>query len=437
MAKANRLYLEKGSLLADAVNYVFDPNTNAIASSATKHVYFQQCAEDSACVLGQAQADTWIYREFPCQGIVGFECLLDAEDIVNRIGSVEAWKNSSICMQGTKQNKIKFSSIAKVESDNSIKTDSNILINTYHGDLNDFVRPPNIEWKTLCLLTDGWLYKTLTKNLIKFSGLRTSPKDKCVWFRFDGKKLSVVSAEKGDRVIGQSLIRMQIDCLSNELSFGIPGRYLQHTGEVIEGEARSITIEVDNIDNPSYVRFKGNTGWIITKLRDEFQSNNLAILESKIFRSEDTETEDYGFRTFLLPQLKAGVAKQAPKKGCTSDNLLLDIEEDILLISKRDDMTKEESSLVPIWSTDYEGDWEPLIVLHSNISEVLDNLDSYLNYATKSLNEADPSSLYRVVRLTIKRIYNKKKNKYGWRFFIQHPSYPQLSFSENANTRYI
>lgn len=365
--------------LTKAVAWVYDPDKELTPSCALRYVYLQQTDNSRCGVLGYAVGDVWLYQSCPAQGILGLDFLFDPEDLLDRIGKKDGFKDASMRISPTKETKMKVEAIMRIVDD-KVESAGNILIPTYGGDMADFEIPEE-DWHLAGILYDGYKYRNLCRLLTYFSGLRSSSIRQAVWFSLQDGKLSLTSTEKdGDR--GNTMLAAELPISFEFPSFGIAGRFLQKTAEVFEKDS-SIYLYVDDLDKPERVKFEGDKGWVSLPVIDGYFCQSLSEGAMAFFYNQGLELEAVCDRTFNLPQLSRGVDIQTQKASSKRKDRLLEMISEQLVISKRSDLMKKELSTIPCWTLEGAGDWTPLVADHDYLDTALETLDKFITQGYK------------------------------------------------------
>lgn len=375
--------------LTKAVAWVYDPDKELTPSCALRYVYLQQTDNSRCGVLGYAVGDVWLYQSCPAQGILGLDFLFDPEDLLDRIGKKDGFKDASMRISPTKETKMKVEAIMRIVDD-KVESAGNILIPTYGGDMADFEIPEE-DWHLLGRIYNGYRYRNLCRLLTSFSGLRSVDEKQAVWFSMQYRDnnqdlLSITSTERGGRQ-GSAMIAAELLApdLPDFQSFGIPARFLQKTSEVFERD-ETISVYVNEEGDFTRVKFEGDKGWVSLPIIDGYFCQAVSEGAMAFFYNQGLELEAVCDRTFNLPQLSRGLDIQIHKKNSTahrSRDRLLEMVGEQLVISKRSDLLKKELSTIPCWTLEGAGDWTPLVADHDYLDTALETLDKFITQGYK------------------------------------------------------
>jgi hypothetical protein len=85
---------------------------------------------------------------------------------------------------------------------------------------------------------------------------------------------------------------------------------------------------------------------------------------------------------FNVEDLQDGIAIQAPKKGATRNDVVLELQDQKLLVSKRSDIRRSELSTIPLHEASTV-QWTDVVVDHTYLTDGVTALDSFLKAADK------------------------------------------------------
>lgn len=383
MAKTT-LYFTSSADLTQTVGWVYKtPPKTLPAQSAYHYCLLQQIDEENCGLLFNTGDNSWLYRKCASQGPIGTTYLFDANDLLQRVGKEDVWKRHALLVSATKRNKLRVECVTEVQN-NEAKAAGNIEISTYPGDLADFILPEETDWQSFTQILDGWVLRKQSLLLENFAALKSNSARKPIWLRFKDNTLSILASEK-DSNQGLSMLCCKSKCYAPELSFGLAGQYVQKLAQVFETDS-VITIQVDDLEDPSKVKFSGDKGWVILPTIDEYQARELSVGAVNVFFPPDNIFQDVCDRTYHLTELSDRLALQRPKPDSGLKDVLVEEVDNNLVLSKLYDYQKHEMSSAAAWTLDGKGEWPGIVFPFNYADDALDTMDKFL---TKELQELD------------------------------------------------
>jgi hypothetical protein len=370
--------------------------------SPLQFVRIKQIKPEYSAITSYMAGDVWAEVICESQGILGTEFLIDAKDMLERISKEEVWKKSGLCLQETKKNAVNVFCMDRLTEDGKILAKGNILIRTYPGELEEFspiklqVKKddcPEGAWERVGYIDNGRELNRAIKNLSTFSGLKGDKAERISYFHLEDQTLHVMVTEKGSNQ-GRSLLSYKTPVFLNCPSFGIEGRHLHKVTEVFDFRKPTERIDVlmsfedDDRESPSRVCFVGNKGYINLPVRPPEDCPSLSKGGVLRFLDPEEEIEYISRRCFHIDLLSNGLAIQTPQSETKRKEVVFSQEGDSIIISKRGDHTKEEQSIVPFQYQPIEedGEWLPIYVDHTYLSEMLDALEKDITASAKELS---------------------------------------------------
>lgn len=437
-----RIYFDNASDLTSNVSWAFNPDKNLAPNHALRHVRFTQVNDVRGELLSYCAGDVWLCKFCPSQGPIGTTYIFDAEDLVSRV-KAKAWQRRALSLSATKRNKLCVEAISFVNEEGKVAAAGNIEINCYGGDLLDFTEPETESWQNFGSIFDGWELRKCIAYTNFFSGLKTDKTDKSVWLRFQGGRLTICSTEKGSN-LGSSMLACDLPAFSPEKSFGINGKYFTYISDVFN-ESQLITVELDDLEAPTRARFVGDAGWVDVPITDEDMIKELSQGAVGLFYGEGLQLTEQCDRTFNLCELNDSISIQAPKKSATYNDVLLQMIDNQMVISKLWDVQKFEVSSADMWTLEGRGEWKPVSIDFNFMTACLDCLDKYVTRCIKDaereevnhalefeeLNEelefegVTATKVAKTVTLTQKSCITSL-GRQRWYVFVEHPEYKGL-----------
>lgn len=376
-----RIYFDASADLTNACRWAYNPDKDAPKGAAQLYVLLQQVTETHCAIVSKSAKDVWFYRYCPAQGPIGTTLLLDAQEWLSRIGNKNVWRRRNICLSTTKSYKVSVEAISGVE-DNTIISAGNITIPLYPGDLGDFELPPEVDWQHAATINQGWEFKTLCSVVNTFSALSSDNTNKGLYFRFQDNTLSIHASEKGGNR-GISLISAEMQCSSKTVRFGVEGRHLLKLANLFTTDGM-VTVELDDLEEPTLSRFSGENGWIILPIIEDYLIQDLSRGAMAMFHGEeDFKLTEHCSRVYPLVDLSDNIEMQEPLDSKKSRELLLEEVENDLVDSKIWDANKLEAAKTPTWSIVDERPWRPVSVGYDYLSDALKALDKHMTYVSK------------------------------------------------------
>jgi hypothetical protein len=430
---SNKIYFDASADATSSATWVCNPDSNLPAGSPYQYVMIQQVEEAKAGLLAYCAGDAWLYRLCPAHGAIGTTFLFDAKDLASRVGKEDVWKRRSISFESTKRNKIKVEAINAVV-DGKVESAGNIELNIYPGDLSDFVVPEAIDWQNIAFL-DGWKYREAVSIVNNFSGLASDKAGKAVWFRFQDSVLSLTSSEKGSSR-GSTLICYEIECSASDRRLAVPGKYLTKSSQVFN-QVNQIVISVDDLDEPTRIRFSGDAGWLDVPLKSEDEALELSKGAMALFYGEGPAITSQADRTYNLVSAYDSLRIQKPMNKSSRDDVVIEEIDNSLIFSKLSDANRYELSQVAAWDLAGGGEWKSLVVSFTHFSDALSCFSKYVSRCLKEAQEnymdeafmldeelenITPTQTTQLVTLQQKTLINAK-GKDRWLLFIEHPDF--------------
>lgn len=430
---SNKIYFDASADATSSATWVCNPDSNLPAGSPYQYVMIQQVEDAKAGMLAYCAGDAWLYRTCLAHGAIGTTFLFDAKDLSSRVAKEDVWKRRAISFESTKRNKIKVEAINAVV-DGKVESAGNIELNVYPGDLSDFVTPEEIEWHVIAQL-DGWKYREAVSIVNNFSGLASDKTSKAVWFRFQDGKLSLTSSEKGSSR-GSTIICYEIECFASEQRLAIPGKYLIKSSQVFD-KVNQVTISVDDLEEPTRIKFSGDAGWLEMPLKSEDEALELSKGAMALFYGEGPALTDKADRTYNLVSVYDSLRIQKPMNKSSVNDVVAEEIENNLVFSKLSDANRYELSQVATWDLNGAGDWKSIVISFSYLSDALSCFSKYVSRCLKEAQEdymdeafmledelenITPTQTTQLVTLKQKTLVNAK-GKDRWLVFIEHPDF--------------
>ena len=430
------IYFQSAADLISTATWIYNPDAHLPAASAYRYVRLEQVDEEHAQLLSYCSGDVWLAKKVKSQGPIGTIFLFDAQDLTSRCKET-AWKRRTMAFQTTKRTKIKVESISEVIDGKTVAA-GNIEVSTYAGELSDFVLPEETDWQRLTRLDDAWLYRHQATLVDFFSGMK-SDKNKMAWLEFKDNALYILGTEKGSNT-GRMLIRCAVDCqIEDNISFAISGLYLLKTSQIFELD-QSITIELDDLDDPTKVKFGGDSGWIILPIIDNYQAGAELIQSNNLFDvSNPFNMTVHADRFYDLQLLDDGVAYQKPVKKAESStkDIVLEEVENSLICYKNSDANKQELSTTPNWTLNCNGEWQTVALGYDDLTQALDTFSKYLTRCLREvtnetqvdyLQEEELEQLDDTIQQTkliqlVQRTMVNVRGKTIWLVYFEHPEF--------------
>jgi hypothetical protein len=364
--------------LTDAARWTYDPDKDITPGAALKHSLLEQVTGEEVAITTYCTNRVWLQRRAPGRGVIGIKYLFDAEDLITRVSRQDIWKKNALRLTQNRTNSMKLECIQSADAEGTAISAGNINIGTYAGDLADFKPLKDDDYKLLAISTSGFELRSAAKICSDFSGLRGDTANRLVWIVLssaEGLRLNVT--ERGsDRGIG--LLTYAVNAHpTKELRLGIYGRFLLKVVDVIEA-SQTVTIKVDSLEKPTRIRFIGDKGWADLPVIEGYYCRALSQGAVGIFLGENYVVKRTCTKVFDIDDLLNGVSIQTPKKGASRNDVVLEIEDQVLKISKRSDIRRSEISSVPCAVLD-EKDWQPVVVDHTYLTDSLEALKSFLS----------------------------------------------------------
>lgn len=430
---SNKIYFDASADATSAATWVCNPDGNLPAGSPYQYVMIQQVEEAKAGMLAYCAGDAWLYRLCAAHGAIGTTFLFDAKDLASRVAKEDVWKRRAISFESTKRNKIKVEAINAVV-DGKVESAGNIELNIYPGDLSDFVVPKPVDWHLIAQV-DGWKYREAVSIVNSFSGLASDKMGKGVYFRFQDSKLSLSSSEKGGSR-GSSIVCYEIECYAADRRLAIPGKYLVKSSQVFD-KLNQISISVDDLEDPTRIKFSGDAGWLDMPLKLTEECLELSQGAMALFYGEGPVLTLRADRTYNLVSVYDSARIQKPMNKSSVNDIVAEEIENNLVFSKLSDANRYELSQVAAWDLNGTGDWKPIVVSFTYFSDALSCFSKYVSRCLKEAQEdymdeafmledelesITPTQTTQLVTLQQKTLVNAK-GKDRWLLFIEHPDF--------------
>jgi len=376
-----RIDLAQATDLTEATRWVYDPDKELSAGAALRHVHLEQISNEKLGLTAYATGQVWLHRIAPASGVIGTTYLYDGEDLISRVAKQEIWRKSSLRVSQNRNGSLKLECVQRIESDGSVVSAGNINLGTYNGDLADFAIPSDENYVLVATLDLGYDFKTLARIAADYSGLRGDTSNRAVWVCLENQTFRLSVTERAsDRGIGLLTQTLQASVL-HPLRLAFQGRHLSRIADVIE-ENPTLTIHLDSLEQPTRVRFSGFGGWVDLPIIPDYHCRALSQGAMGVFLGENYVRTESQPVLFNVEELEDGVAIQAPQKKATRNDVVLEIENQKLLISKRSDIRRSELSSIPLHEAT-EQDWVDIVVDHTYLTDGITALDSFLKAANK------------------------------------------------------
>jgi len=181
----------------------------------------------------------------------------------------------------------------------------------------------------------------------------------------------LMATEKGGNR-GNSISFCQLRCFVDQaIEFGLTGKYLMRTA-TLWAASEYITIEIDDTEAPTRVRFRGERGYVDTPIIEGYHCQALSQGAISIFFDDPNYVKvAKAARVFNGKELLNAVAIQIPKKTDTTTDLVLEVENEVLVISKRSDIRRKEQSVLAIASAEMLSnsvEWQPMTASYNYLN---------------------------------------------------------------------
>lgn len=382
-----QIEFSQATSLTEATKWVYDPDKDITPGAALQHCLLKQETGEIVTVTAYGTLKTWFQRRANGRGVIDTSYLFDAEDLISRVSRQDIWKKNALCVTQNKTNSMKLDCVQGVDANNKTISAGNINISTYAGDLAEFKVPSAAAYKTVSTCKRGFDFKAATKTCSNFSGLRGDTANRIVWFvlTVDGIRINVT--ERGsNRGIGLLTHFVEAEG-EHDIRFGIYGRHLLKVSDVME-ESAAIEIKVDDLEKPTRVRFSGDKGWIDLATVQDYYCRALSQGAMGIFLKENYSVERKCSKTFDVDELMNGVSIQTPKKGANRNDVVLEMVDQVLKVSKRSDIRCSEVSSIPCAVLE-NSEWMPVVVDHTYLTDAIEALDAFI---TRNENKSETMS---------------------------------------------
>lgn len=377
---ASRIDLAQVTDLTEATRWVYDPDKELSVGAALRHVHLEQVTNEKVALTAYATGQVWLRRLAPASGVIGTQYLYDGEDLISRVANQQIWRRSSLRISQNRNGSLKLECVQRIEADGTVVSAGNINLNTYSGDLDDFSVPDASDYVLVAHTDLGYDFKSLARIAGEYSALRGDSANRAVWLCLEQELRLSVTERASDRGIGL-LTHTLPTTVVHPIRLGFQGRHLSKIADVVE-ENPAFTVHVDSIENPTRVRFSGFGGWVDLPVVAEYHCRALSKGAMGVFLGENyTRTESEPV-IFSVEQLEDGIAIQAPKKGATRNDVVLELEDQKLLVSKRSDIRRSELSTIPLHEASVV-QWLDVVVDHTYLTDAVTALDSFLKAADK------------------------------------------------------
>jgi hypothetical protein len=375
--KLTEIEFLQATYLTDATRWVSDTDKDISPGAALKHVLLEQVDEKEVALTAYGTNRTWLQRKAFGQGVIGTKYLFDGEDLTTRVSKQDIWKKNALRVTQNQTNSMKLECIQGVDDKGNGISAGNINVSTYAGDMSDFTPLDGSSYQTIASLTAGYDFKAAAKCCTDFSGLRNDTSNRLVWFILTppGELRVNVTERNSDRGIGLLTYAVNAVC-TESIAFGVYGRFLLKTSEVFQ-ESPVLSIKVDNKKEPTRVRFSGDQGWIDLPVVPAYHCRALSSGVPAIFMGVNYEAQRLCTKVFEIEELINGISIQTPKKGANRNDVVLEITDQVLDISKRSDIRKTELSKVTCAVLDAKP-WKPVVVDHTYLTDAIEAVAIYI-----------------------------------------------------------
>ncbi len=359
--------------LTTAISYLYDPDTTREPGNILRYVLLEQVTSEQCELTSYMVGNTWYRRKVTSFGVVGTKFLLDGEDLKSRLSN-DVWRRNGLRLKSTNRNMI------RLECMNGWDDIPHVESGTYTGDSDLFVIP-DIEWKPLTVLTDGWSFRRACNYTNTFSKCRGDTNNKVVWFNSSAEDTVNVFCTEHTGKSGISYIMCQLLRQPNEteINFGVSARHLPKLHTVFD-QSVEVTILVDDLQTPTTVKFEGDVGFIILPTVESFYCKAVSEVAPEVMANPELLALNHeAQRIFDLKKLYEGLLIQVPKKKADSEDLLLqDTDEVKLTITKQADVLQRDRSSLQYAKPDgLDTKWEPLVVNYQYFKACLETLLKY------------------------------------------------------------
>ena len=376
-----RIDLAQATDLTEATRWVYDPDKELSAGAALRHVHLEQISNEKLGLTTYATGQVWLHRVAPASGVIGTTYLYDGEDLISRVAKQEIWRKSSLRVSQNRNGSLKLECVQRIETDGSVVSAGNINLGTYSGDLADFEIPSDEDYVLVATLDVGYDFKTVARIAADYSGLRGDTANRAVWLCLENETFRLnVTERASDRGIGLLTHTLPAAVL-HPLRLAFQGRHLTRIADIVE-ETPTLTVHVDSLQQPTRVRFRGFGGWVDLPIIPDYHCRALSQGAMGVFLGENYVRTESQPVFFNVEELEDGVAIQAPQKKATRNDVVLELEDQKLLVSKRSDIRRSELSSIPLHEAT-ETEWVDIVVDHTYLTDGIAALDSFLKAADK------------------------------------------------------
>lgn len=376
----NELYFQRGVELVDCIKWVAlgYTDTSLPTGSIKTFVHLKQVNAEEAVATAYGRDDVWLSRRCYATGVIDTEYLLKGDDVC-ALGSLDLFKNFALVLSTTKRQKARFDSLAALDVKNP---DVGVTeVSVYAGDIDDF-KMPNTDWKPAANIMAAWDFRKAIKlnqdlsDLNKNSSSKESPP---ALLRFEDEMVAVISAEKSGALNGSNMIVTETPCLfPKPFTIAIRGKHLSKVGDVFSGGQSTIEVFVDDLEEPTRVKFVGSEGFIDVPTVPTYNCKALSMGALCYFYGINRRGyTEICSRHFVTAALKGFVELQTPRKGQRPD-ILLELAKNKLVISKREENSKKERSSVTVWGLEGVGDWVPVVVKHDLLLQSIETIEKFI-----------------------------------------------------------
>jgi hypothetical protein len=293
-------------------------------------------------------------------------------------------------------------------------------VSVYAGDISDF-NPPTTEWQLAAQIVDGWAFRRAARLNQDQSDLNKNVSEKesaPVLLRFEDNMVAIISAEKGGALNGSNMIVTEVDCFfQNPFTIAIRGRHLNKVADVYGKDNSMIQVLLDNTEEPNRVKFVGCEGYIDMPVVPTYSCTALSIGALCYFYGINRQGyTELCTRHFITSTIRGFVDLQTPRPDQTPD-ILLEMQKNKLIISKRQDNTKKERSLVSVWGLEGVGDWIPVVVKHELLAQSLTTIEKFISAKIQDSEDFEPN----IVELKLVSVKVVKREVVV--LFIESPTY--------------